>query len=60
MMSAQYAEKRKEKAVADYLNGISVVQIAQNVGVSRSTIYTWIRMQKENGLIKQSQHKKKQ
>ena len=51
-MSAQYAEKRKEKAVADYLNGIAVVQIAQNVGVSRSTIYTWVRMQKENGLIK--------
>jgi len=51
-MSAQYAEKRKERAVTDYLNGISAVQIAQNVGVSRSTIYTWIRMHKENGVIK--------
>ena len=51
-MSAQYAEKRKEKAVADYLNGISVVQITQNVGVSRSTIYTWIRKHKANGFLK--------
>ena len=51
-MSAQHAEKRKGEAVADYLNVTSVVQIAKNVGGSRSTIYTWIRMQKENGLIK--------
>jgi transposase InsO family protein/transposase-like protein len=48
----KHEENQKQRAVTDYLNGISVVQIAQNVGVSRSTIYTWIRMQKENGLIK--------
>lgn len=51
-MSVQYIENRQAKAAADYLDGISVIQIAKNFGVSRGTIYTWLRKQKAKGLIK--------
>ena len=51
-MSAQFAGNRQEKALADYLDGITVVQIVRELGVSRSTIYSWIRKQKSKGVIK--------
>lgn len=51
-MRAQYKENRQVKAVADYLNGIPVAQIAKDFGVSRGTIYTWLRKHKANGLMK--------
>jgi transposase len=51
-MSTQFKRNRQEKALVDYLNGISVVQIAIEFGVSRSTIYNWLRKQKARGVIK--------
>ena len=51
-MSTQFAGNRQEKALADYLDGITVVQIVRELGVSRSTIYSWIRKQKSKGVIK--------
>ncbi len=51
-MRAQYKENRQVKAVADYLDGIPVAQIAKDFGVSRGTIYTWLRKHKANGFIK--------
>jgi len=52
MMSAQYKENRQVRAIVDYFNGIPVAQIAKDFGVSRSTIYTWLRKHKANGLMK--------
>ena len=45
-MSAEVQGNRQERAIAAYLCGISIVQIAIESGVSRSTIYNWIRNQK--------------
>lgn len=45
-MNAEVQGNRQERAIAAYLSGISVVQIAIESGVSRSTIYNWIRNQK--------------
>jgi transposase len=51
-MGAQCEQIRKERAVADYFNGLAAAQIATELAVSRSTIYAWIRNQKAEGLIK--------
>lgn len=51
-MSAQYDVNRQERAVADYFSGLSVARIAMDLRVSKSTIYTWIRKQKAEGLIR--------
>jgi len=40
------------EVAADYYKGVPAAQIAIKLGVSRSTIYTWIRKQEANGLIK--------
>ncbi len=52
MRKSRFVESRKITAVADYYKGVPVVQIAAKLGISRSTIYVWIRNQKAEGLIK--------
>ena len=52
MNKSRYDESQQKKAVTDYLKGISVVQIAREMGVARGTIYTWIRKHKANSLTR--------
>ena len=47
-----YSKEEKEQVVFDYKNGVCISQISKSRGVSRSTVYSWIKEcePKEKGL----------
>lgn len=45
-MKKKYAEATKRKAVRQYQDGISIDIICSNLGVAKSTLYSWIKTYK--------------
>lgn len=46
-MKKEISEKTKSNAVKRYLDGESVISISERIGVSRTSVYTWINAEKD-------------
>ena len=45
-MKKVYSKEEKEQVVFDYKNGVCISQISKSIGVSRSTVYSWIKVKR--------------
>jgi uncharacterized protein YjcR len=47
-------EQRYQAVLAVQADGLSVVEVAEKLGVSRQTVHSWLRLEPWNDLVRES------